>query len=79
MPKFLRGDRDLQIPSGASGRLQLAEWLTSPRNPLTARVMVNRLWQWHFGKGLVATCIGRCGSLRRTSATRLMPPPAEKF
>ncbi len=54
-PKFLRGDRDLQIPSGASGRLQLAEWLTSPRNPLTARVMVNRLWQWHFGKGLVAT------------------------
>ncbi len=54
-PKFLRGENDLQIPPGASGRLQLAEWLTSPQNPLTARVMVNRLWQWHFGKGLVAT------------------------
>jgi hypothetical protein len=37
------------------GRRELADWLTDPRNPLTARVMVNRIWQYHFGRGIVAT------------------------
>jgi len=36
-------------------RRHFAEWLTDPRNPLPARVMVNRVWHWHFGLGLVAT------------------------
>lgn len=43
------------IPENASGRLQFARWLADPRNPLTARVMANRIWHWHFGTGLVRT------------------------
>src|SRR5262249_12992595 len=46
-----------QLPDGTkgSGRYELAQWITDPKNPLTARVMVNRLWQHHFGKGIVQT------------------------
>lgn len=44
-----------EIPQNQSGRLELAQWLTNPNHPLTARVMVNRIWQAHFGEGLVRT------------------------
>jgi hypothetical protein len=45
----------LTINSSNSGRLQLAEWIASQKNPLTARVMANRIWQHLLGRGLVKT------------------------
>lgn len=43
------------VDTARSGRLELAEWIANPGNPLTARVQVNRIWQHLFGRGLVAT------------------------
>jgi hypothetical protein len=45
---------DAEMPE-SERRLALANWITDPRNPLTRRVIVNRLWHWHFGQGLVTT------------------------
>lgn len=55
--RFLQVLGGAGLPSGTrtSGRLELAGWLTDPSNPLTPRVMVNRLWFHHFGQGLVPT------------------------
>ena len=55
VPKFLHPEGALEIASGTSGRLELARWITDRSNPLTARVMVNRIWQHHFGKPIVPT------------------------
>ena len=54
IPKSLAGGEPLVIREG-SGRRELAQWLARPENPLPARVMVNRIWQHHFGVGLVTT------------------------
>ena len=47
-PEFLKPD-----DATTRRRLSLANWIADPANPLTARVIVNRVWQWHFGDGLV--------------------------
>src|SRR6185436_19968413 len=54
LPEFMASGHQPEI-SGGSGRRELALWVASPTNPLTARVIVNRIWNWHFGAGLVRT------------------------
>lgn len=52
-PKAIECGTQPAIPASASGRLEFARWMTQPGHPLTARVMANRVWHWHFGAGLV--------------------------
>ena len=54
-PVVLAGDQQQPFGPDHSGRLRLSRWLVAPGHPLTARVMANRLWRWHFGQGLVRT------------------------
>lgn len=65
---------DANLPSiakGRSGRLELADWLTRGDNPLTARVMANRVWHHLFGKGLVAT-VDNFGSTGRAPTNQAL-------
>ncbi len=52
--EVLSGENRKEFEKG-SGRLELAEAIVDPKNPLTARVLVNRVWGWHFGEALVRT------------------------
>ena len=61
IPIVLENGKPLEFPdpkdhpewNGTNRRLILAKWMVSPENPLVARVFVNRVWQWHFGEGIV--------------------------
>ncbi len=54
-PKILAGENQAPLPKSNSGRLELARWMTQPEHPLTSRVMANRVWHWHFGRGIVSS------------------------
>lgn len=52
-PSAISGVTPPTFSKDQSGRLQLAKWLTEPNHPMTARVLVNRVWRWHLGTGIV--------------------------
>jgi hypothetical protein len=62
-PVILAGSSQSPLAPKRSGRLELAEWITRPDHPLTGRVFVNRVWRWHFGRGIVPSTdnFGRLG------------------
>ena len=78
-PTIISGDKQSSIASDRSGRLELANWIASKDNPLTARVIVNRIWLGHFGQGLVRSPdnFGRLGE--RPTHPELLDYLADKF
>ena len=79
VPSILRLSAPAPEVKTKSGRLELADWIVDPRNPLPARVMANRIWQGHFGDGIVRTPdnYGRLGE--RPSNAELLDYLAKSF
>lgn len=67
------------IPVTTSGRAQLAEWIASPHNPLTSRVIANRIWAWLFGKGIVRSVDNLGTTGERPSHPELLDYLAHEF
>ena len=55
VPAVMKGPEMPGFSGQHSGRRELAEWLVNDHHPLTSRVLLNRVWRWHFGRGLVAS------------------------
>ena len=55
LPDLFAGTQQASFDTSTSGRLKFANWIASTDNPLTSRVIANRIWRWHFGQGLVGT------------------------
>ena len=79
VPAILRLSAPAPAVKTKSGRLELADWIVDPANPLPARVMANRIWQGHFGDGIVRTPdnYGRLGE--RPSNPELLDYLAKTF
>jgi hypothetical protein len=79
VPAIWTEGEKVAMPEKQSGRLELARWIASADNPLTARVIVNRLWRWHFGRGIVPTPDNFGGLGEKPTHPKLLDHLARKF
>ena len=79
VPAIWTEGKKVAMPEKQSGRLELARWIASADNPLTARVIVNRLWRWHFGRGIVPTPDNFGGLGEKPTHPKLLDHLARKF